>query len=338
MGHTITIEGRTFEVPQHEWGRIHVDRLHKCPWNYKTEDEGLQQKLGRSIIRHGELQNLVVRTVEGLDGFELVDGNHRPEDYRKAGILTPMCCNVGPVSDDVAYEMSVALNEFGFPPDLARKARMVSVMLEREGETPVTLSGRLPYSPTEIEAFRDASRFDWDTFQPPSGATVRGTSGRPLETDVETLHRLVGYDTAVERKSVSKVVQDLQESGRLKGKVLDFGCGHDPHTFERFDPVTAPNYGLLMRKWDTVLCTYVFNVLPLEHMRVSTLLILLGLLAPGGRVIVTILTGKQGWTSHGFQSGWTHKEWRSFFKRFCHVETLSRSKSVQYQLTPIRHA
>lgn len=78
--------------------------------------------------------------------------------------------------------------------------------------------------------------------------------------------------TAKERDKLSFPGRILLERGLLKGKVLDFGCGHgkDVETLrnqnvkiEGYDPHYFKNYP--SEKFDTILCFYVLNVLYLKN-------------------------------------------------------------------------
>lgn len=75
--------------------------------------------------------------------------------------------------------------------------------------------------------------------------------------------------TAIKRKQPSAPLQYLLENGLIKGRVLDYGCGRGfDMTFlqsEGYDPNYLPN--MPDGQFDTILCTYVLNVVDetLEH-------------------------------------------------------------------------
>lgn len=75
------------------------------------------------------------------------------------------------------------------------------------------------------------------------------------------------HRTAIHRKGMSRPARWLQSAGLIKGRVLDYGCGFGEDAqqlqCERYDPYYAPTppTGL----YDTVLCTYVLNVLQLAE-------------------------------------------------------------------------
>ena len=73
--------------------------------------------------------------------------------------------------------------------------------------------------------------------------------------------------TAIDRKRISAPARYLKRAGLLKGRVLDFGCGHgmDARALkcDRYDPHYYPWWP--KHKYSTILVTYVLNVLPHEE-------------------------------------------------------------------------
>ena len=53
-----------------------IDALRKAPWNYKTDDPKLAEKLRANMERNGQLENIVVRQMDD-ESYEVVNGNHR---------------------------------------------------------------------------------------------------------------------------------------------------------------------------------------------------------------------------------------------------------------------
>src|SRR4051794_9928641 len=96
------------------------------------------------------------------------------------------------------------------------------------------------------------------------------------------------YLTAKRRTTPSFPLRQLLSKELLRGRILDFGSGlgtdiayllqHDMIA-EAFDPYYAPT--LPCGRYDTILCTYVLNVLlPLEQVQV--LMAVSELLSPSG--------------------------------------------------------
>jgi SAM-dependent methyltransferase len=81
--------------------------------------------------------------------------------------------------------------------------------------------------------------------------------------------------TAISRSNPSTPCQILYGQNLIRGKVLDFGCGRGAdYLYLKDNGIDAYAYDLYyfplhhifeMRNFDTILCTYVLNVLPPEE-------------------------------------------------------------------------
>lgn len=72
-------------------------------------------------------------------------------------------------------------------------------------------------------------------------------------------------NTARVRKKPSVPAQWLYDNGLIIPIALDFGCGRSPDgeafNMVKFDPYWKPNYHALTIPYNTILCTYVLNVM-----------------------------------------------------------------------------
>ena len=120
--------------------------------------------------------------------------------------------------------------------------------------------------------------------------------------------RLFGADTAIKRKGASAPVKLYRANNLLHGDVLDFGSGQDSHGYRRFDPAYANEPALLLRTYDVVMCNYVLNVQPSEHL-VTEILALLWHLARERVCIAVLCEGEPGThaVGGGLAKGW--REW-----------------------------
>jgi len=155
----------------------------------------------------------------------------------------------------------------------------------------------------------------------------------PLSADERRdLMLLSGSNTAKARDSLSAPMRFYSEAGLLKGEVLDFGCGKDPHAFARYDPAHDPDPAPLQRTWDTVTCNYVLNVLPLEGLRTNVMLSLRALVAEGGQALVSVWQrspeAETFRTSRGYQCGWSREDWETFLGKFWTAERLKAPGDV----------
>ena len=118
------------------------------------------------------------------------------------------------------------------------------------------------------------------------------------------------YNTAISRSSPSAPLRYLHKQGLLSSSVLDYGCGKgadfrhlsdEGYLSEGYDPYWRP-IDLGFKKFDTILCTYVLNVLPKEHEH-EVLSSIRERLNPGGKAFITVRRDvkKDGETSRGYQ-------------------------------------
>lgn len=120
------------------------------------------------------------------------------------------------------------------------------------------------------------------------------------------------HKTVKRRKEASAPVVDAYAGGAISGKVLDFGCGdgtdvaflrEEGFKVTGYDPNT-PEFSKMPRgKFDTVLCTYVLNVLeaPAPVLEEAWAKV-----RKGGMLVVTC-RGESDVNYHARKGGWNHK-------------------------------
>jgi diadenosine tetraphosphate (Ap4A) HIT family hydrolase len=117
--------------------------------------------------------------------------------------------------------------------------------------------------------------------------------------------------TAIERLRLSLPTQFLLENNLLKDEILDFGCGfgNDVKLLQEkglkvtaYDPYYYPEYPF--RKFDTIVCCYVLNVLFPEQQ--STVLMAIShLLKSGGKAYYAV---RRDIKKEGFREHYVHKK------------------------------
>ncbi len=122
------------------------------------------------------------------------------------------------------------------------------------------------------------------------------------------------YLTAIARTSASAPLQWLLNDLWVISSVLDYGCGKGMDVehlnnmgFEAYgyDPHYRPN-GIPLIQSNTVLCTYVLNVIEDKATRDDIVARLIGYTKPGGYVFITVRNDKDklnGTTSRGTWQG-----------------------------------
>ncbi|MCS5490635.1 HIT family protein [Algoriphagus limi] len=100
--------------------------------------------------------------------------------------------------------------------------------------------------------------------------------------------------TAKERTSLSFPARIVKERGLLKGEILDFGCGfgkdveilsNQGYLIEGYDKHYQPNYP--EKRFDTIICFYVLNVLMPEEQSL-VLMEISALLKPSGKAYFAV--------------------------------------------------
>jgi cyclopropane fatty-acyl-phospholipid synthase-like methyltransferase len=118
------------------------------------------------------------------------------------------------------------------------------------------------------------------------------------------------YLTAISRRTPSAPLTQLEKMGLIRGKVLDYGCGRGSDGeylksksifTDSYDPHWSP-ISLKDNKYDTILCTYVLNVLKKED-EADIISNIQRHLNPNGKAYISVRRDvkQDGPTSRGYQ-------------------------------------
>ena len=117
--------------------------------------------------------------------------------------------------------------------------------------------------------------------------------------------------TAIERTKLSFPTQWLLENNKLKGEILDFGCGYGFDVFDLknrgyeidgYDKYHLPEYPT--KKYDIIICNYVLNVLEADE-QPEVLMSVSELLKPTGKAYFTV---RRDLTYEGFRIHKIHQK------------------------------
>lgn len=117
--------------------------------------------------------------------------------------------------------------------------------------------------------------------------------------------------TAKERTSISFPTRWLKQQGLLKGEMLDFGCGFgfdtdqlqkEGYNIVGYDNFYRPEYPT--RRFDTIICNYVLNVLEPEE-QAEVLMSVSELLKSSGTAYFTV---RRDLKYEGFRTHFVHKQ------------------------------
>jgi len=126
---------------------------------------------------------------------------------------------------------------------------------------------------------------------------------------------ITSHKTAIRRNKASAPLSRLHGLGLLRGRILDYGCGHGGdvrymklHDMDvcGYDPYWSPD--LPIGSYDTITCTYVLNVVDVEEEK-AVIERTRQLLSPGGKVFFSVRRDLKGFrnpyigcvTSRGMQ-------------------------------------
>jgi ParB-like chromosome segregation protein Spo0J len=154
-----------------EYLTVPIDDLRKNSFNSNKVSALNEEKIRTSIERNGLFKPIIVRTIPGEKGYEIIGGEHRWEQAMELGYETVPIANLGPISDVKAKEISVIDNaRYG-----ADDTLMFADILKDIG-TIDDISHFLPYGDADLSAIFAASNISLDELE---------TDTEDLEIDVE---------------------------------------------------------------------------------------------------------------------------------------------------------
>jgi len=171
------------KITKKGWVQLPTKKLVKADWNYKEDDEEKAATLTANIRRNGQIENIIVREVDG-GKFEVANGNHRVDSFLDLKFKTCICYNLGPVSEQEAKRVAVETNETRFNSDRTALASIIHELgFAADAEFDLAdLVETMPYDETELKGFSDLLNFDWSSFEqkrvpPPNSGDEDGDSG-----------------------------------------------------------------------------------------------------------------------------------------------------------------
>jgi hypothetical protein len=144
--------------------------LRKAPWNYKTDDPGMAEKLRANMERNGQLENIVVREIAG-NTYEVINGNHRYDAMLALGWTHATVLNLGKITKAKAQRIAIELNETRFASNPQALSELLVGLVDTFGEKDLVLTS--PFSSEEMKILTDPTLF----MPPPDPAPAPEFSG-----------------------------------------------------------------------------------------------------------------------------------------------------------------
>jgi len=215
--------------PSFEW--VDIDLIEPNPWNPNAMDDEMYAKAIESIHEFGFVDPVTVRVELKPDDshyYQLIDGEHRwkaAHDHgacikakkgggweRHGGLRQLPIANLGVVTDEVAQQLTIVLNETRGTYD---PKRMGSLLVELVAVKPLAeLVAVLPFDKPKFEELAALPQVDWNAVAPKRPAPGRG------ERWVERVYRLSpeaanAVDQAIRRCREDDGASDAQALQRI---------------------------------------------------------------------------------------------------------------------------
>lgn len=174
---------------------------------------------------------------------------------------------------------------------------------------------------------------DWGLDLPDFDAVGNQTANQN-EVDL-SLEKIYGGATSMQRASAP--IKFWKDNNYLSGDILDFGCGQETHEWQKYDSFTQPDTKPLIKYYDTVMCNYVLNVQPSDHLIVLIVGFVSKLLRENGNALFAMrndLPLGRHESERGIQIIKNQKEWTDLLSNFFSVEQVEKKKFLGFVCSP----
>jgi len=189
-------------------GLVPNDYNPKPDYNETEELKKEYEKIKDSIRIHGQVDPILVRQLEDVDKYEIVNGFHRWTAMKELDFKEVEVKNLGVISREQAIKMALSTEDTKIPLDIIEVAQLVKHLKEIGDD----MMG-LPYSLEEMEQKIELLGFDWDSLEPKEESDI----------EVKTLSIIV---TTEQKEIITKAMSKVKEEGShvKDGRALELIC------------------------------------------------------------------------------------------------------------------
>lgn len=173
-----------------------VDELLPNPWNPNVMDDFMFEKELASIRKFGFVNPVIGRQTPL--GPQIIDGEHRWKSAKKLGMLMVPGWDLGPISDEIAKQLTIVLNETRGKAEPIKLSELLADLLTTESKQ--DLLDVLPFSKEALDGLSGLADFDWKQFD-----EVPAPRETPDTEWVERLYRMPQEAAAVIDAAISAV-------------------------------------------------------------------------------------------------------------------------------------
>lgn len=139
--------------------RVPIIKVFPNTWNPNEQTDFIYEKEKKSITKFGMLDPILVREIP--EGYEIIDGEHRYNACLELGLTEIPVNNMGVVSDSVAEQLTVIMNE---TKGTADRVKLGDLMKRINFTVPTEeLRDVMPFTDGEMNWFLDTNSIQWDS-------------------------------------------------------------------------------------------------------------------------------------------------------------------------------
>ena len=184
--------------------KVKTALLVKADWNYKHENEFLQERLEANIKKNGQIENLIVRQLDN-GRYEVVNGNHRFSALQALGIEECQVYNLGIVDDKTAKRIAIETNESKFE---SNEIELSELLKEISDTTPLAdMLETMPFTEVELTGLIDQTNFDWNSLK--AKKVEAEEKPKPLSIDADESVKALFHDSRKKHEGGSTSAQFL---------------------------------------------------------------------------------------------------------------------------------
>lgn len=139
--------------------KVPIDMLVPNTWNPNAMSEFMMEKERESIRRFGFIDPCTVRKhPTSLTQFEIIDGEHRWRAAQLEGHTEVSVVDLGPISDEMAQELTIVLNLTRGQSDRTKLGRILAHLEKVDAKASRAV---LPFTDQQFSELVQAAEFDW---------------------------------------------------------------------------------------------------------------------------------------------------------------------------------
>lgn len=172
---------------------VSPDALRPNPWNTNHCSVENETRLENSLDRFdGLFKPILVREVAGVDGYEILGGEHRWIVAKRRKLATVPIWNLGLIPETKAKEISIADNaRYGADDTLA-----LSELFKDLGESPEVIQSYLPYADVDIQSIFSATDIALDDLA--LDEEIADAAPEPVAPKAPKTHSIMRFKVSIE--------------------------------------------------------------------------------------------------------------------------------------------